>query len=85
MDHAQIVSALKTFIARDILEDDSVDLDADTPLLKLQIIDSFSVLELLLFINNEFNIEIPLETVSLEDLENIGSIADLILSVNGRN
>ena len=83
MDHAQIVTALKTFIERDILEDDSVDLDADTPLLKLRIIDLFSVLELLLFINNEFNVEIALETVSLEDLQNIGSIADLVLSANG--
>lgn len=85
MDHAQIVSTLKTFIERDILEDDSAHLDADTPLLKLRIIDSFSVLELLLFINSELNVEIPLETVSLQDLQNIGSIADLILSVNGRN
>jgi acyl carrier protein len=82
MERQQVLVRLKALVKQQILQDESVQVDETTPLLELGVLDSFVVLSLLALIEAEFSIEIPLETLTLGQLEDLNSIADLIVKLN---
>lgn len=65
-----------------ILGDEATNLDATTPLLGLGVLDSFALMQLASLIETEFRVEIPLESLKLDHLKDLNSIADLIIDLN---
>ncbi len=55
-----------------------VPLDDDTPLLESGILDSTGVMELVLFVGEEFGIEVPAEDLLPENFDSINVLANYI-------
>lgn len=58
--------------------DGRAELDADTPLLEWGILDSFSVAELLNFIEQHFGVTVPLCSVSPQHFSSLRALAGLV-------
>jgi acyl carrier protein len=58
--------------------DGRAELDADTPLLEWGILDSFSVAELLTFIEQHFGVSVPLSSVSPQHFGTLRALAALV-------
>jgi acyl carrier protein len=70
---------LKKFIIEEIA-DDSEEIEYTSPLMSSGIIDSISSLQLVSFIEDNFNIEFLPHEVTQENLENINTIVEFIES-----
>ncbi len=79
MNKSDVTKTLKAFIASELLDGDDGDLDETTPLLELNLLNSFSIISLLAFFESEFDLEIPLESVPIDRLKHLDSMADLVL------
>jgi acyl carrier protein len=75
----EIFEGLKRHVADEMLEGKAIGLDADTPLLELGLIDSFSVIILQAFIRDRFQIEVPHSELFAKNLKNLGTLTDLLL------
>lgn len=79
MEKADVIKSLKAFVATELLEGDDGDLDEKTPLLELKLLDSFSIINLLSFFESEFGVEIPIESLSINRLKDLDTMADLVI------
>lgn len=68
---------IHSYMARELLQGDGVDLTDSTPLLELGILDSFSTLKLVAWIESQYSIKIGAEDVTGENFATIDSIAGL--------
>lgn len=73
MDAETIITEIKKYIEKNILAE-SVQIDADT-VLKQAGIDSFSTVEIILFIERKFGIAIPDEKLVPENFKTIRALA----------
>lgn len=73
-----LLNDLMQFINQEIMEGQGEDLQIDTPLLELGIIDSLSMVNLLTFIDRQYGIEIPADQALPEHFKDVESIAQLI-------
>ena len=69
---------VQTFILRELLRDEDVDLRADETLFSSGLLDSFAVTPLMLFLEDRFGIRIPVSAVTLADFDTIDKILDLV-------
>lgn len=77
----QIADTLKDFIVQQLLDEDvqeEVSLGLDTPLFELKILDSLAVVTLVNFISGTFNVQVPLESLTTDNLRSIGSMGELV-------
>jgi pimeloyl-ACP methyl ester carboxylesterase/acyl carrier protein len=72
-----IIPPLVEFVSAEILHGEE-DLDENTPLLALGVIDSLSMVSLLDFIQRTFHVVVPNDSVTVENFEDINAIADLV-------
>jgi acyl carrier protein len=72
------VQPLHTFVVQEFLEGQGEDLDRDSPLLELGIIDSFSLAELVSWCDERFGIRIPERELTPENLASINALAQLL-------
>jgi len=79
MQKSSVVNSLKAFITQEILQDEKTNLDDSTPLLEEGLLDSFSVMNLLCFIESELGIEIALESVPIERFKDLDALADFVI------
>ncbi len=73
--------ALRKFIINDLIRDPSYDLKNDEPLISGGLIDSFSLVELQLFIEQEYGIHIEDTELTAESIDKVD---DLIALINAR-
>jgi len=79
MSREKIEELLFTYISQEILKGKAEDLNNTTPLLDLGLLDSFSIISLLSYIEKTFATDIPLEKITPSvDLKDISHIADMI-------
>ncbi len=82
---SQISSTLKRFILDELApEVDSADLQDDDSLLDSGILDSFGIMSLLAFIEQEYGVEVPAEDIEPENFETIAAIAQTVGTFLGR-
>lgn len=74
-----IEEGLRRFIGQE-LDAPQEALGSDYPLIKNHVIDSLGLLQIVTFIENEFEIEVQDEEVASENFESISSIAKLVES-----
>lgn len=68
---------LRRFVAEELLEGRADELDHDTPLLELGVIDSFSLAEIVTFVEAQFAIAIPDGELKPTSFASVGAIAEL--------
>ena len=66
------------YIRDEYLEDDDMDLDADTPLISSGIVDSFSMVSLKMYLEDEYDITMTDEEASTEAFDTVNSIVELV-------
>jgi 2-hydroxymuconate-semialdehyde hydrolase len=79
MAREQIYNHLRSFIVDQLLDGDGEDLDADTRLLEVGIIDSMTMINLIAFIERRFELLIPHADVTPTNFETLGAVVDLVL------
>ncbi len=67
---------------RDVIGFDG-EVDADTDLLERKVLDSFNVVEMALFIQSKFNVELEAEDLVRSNLARLSSMLDLIARKRG--
>ena len=73
-----IIEKLTAYISTIALGKKHVSIEANTPLISSGIIDSFELIDLSLFVEDEFNVEIKDTELSASVFDNVNQLADLI-------
>jgi acyl carrier protein len=76
--------ALKAFIVNELLDGEDADFNEFTPLLEWGIIDSISMVRLLVFVDSQFGINVDQAAVTAPDVMNLAAFANLLARA-GRN
>jgi len=74
----EIKNRIREFIITNFVTASGVFIDDTTALLESGIIDSTGVMEMLLFVEEEFDIEVPPEDLLPENFNSIAGLADYI-------
>lgn len=77
-----VESALIEYISKHILRIPFADLNAKTMLLDKGLIDSFGIIELVLFIEKTFKLTLSEEDINLKNFSSVGAIYKMILDKN---
>ncbi|MBW4565585.1 MAG: acyl carrier protein [Mojavia pulchra JT2-VF2] len=81
MQRSEVLQQLRDYISLEVLNGNHDDLDDSTPLLEWGILNSFELARILTFIQNQFDIEVPIDKVVAEHFKDISSITDLMLNL----
>ncbi len=76
----EIVQTLSTYIATQILKQPKRVIKLDEPLLSNGLIDSFSLVDLSLFVEKQFNVYIDNTELNRESFDTLAQLANLIQS-----
>ena len=66
------------YIRKEFLDEEEVDLNYDTPLISSGYVDSFSMVSLLVFLENKFKVKIPPGKATPEAFDSVNKIIDLV-------
>jgi acyl carrier protein len=77
---SELIPQLSTFIAEKILKQSGRAIEADEPLLSSGLIDSFSLMDLALFIEDTFGVRIEDTELNVDNFDNLSQLASLIES-----
>src|ERR1051326_2032425 len=78
IEASEILSELKNFIANQLLDGQDSGLDAATPLLEWGVLDSLTMISLLTFTEERFEIQVPDEEVRPENFENLQALTNML-------
>jgi len=74
------VTILSKYIADKVLKQPNYPLDAKTPLVSTGLVDSFSLVDLALFIEDTFEVRIEDSELNVETFDTLSQLSDLIQS-----
>jgi acyl carrier protein len=74
-----ILDALRRFLNERILQDSTVTIEPDTPLLEWGILNSVSTMRLIGFIRERFQVDVPPEEVAGRNFKDLRSITQLLV------
>ena len=81
----EMVAEVIQFIREEYLEDESMVIEIDTPLISSGIVDSFSMVSLKMYLEDTYNIKMTDEEASTEAFDTVRSICNLVNSILARN
>jgi acyl carrier protein len=84
MERQETLKILKDLLKAEFFGGDPIELDASTPLLRQGILDSFSLLQLTVRLEETFGVPINVENLRLEQFEDLNAICDLVESMRGQ-
>ncbi len=80
---ADIKDEILDYVKDEYLEDDDdMEITYDTPLITGGIVDSFSMVSLKVFLENNYNIQIPDSKATPEAFDNVNKIVELLKEFN---
>ena len=78
MDDAAAERDVRRYLLRDLIRDEDLDLERDEPIFSSGLLDSFSVTQLICFLEDQFGVRIAISEVILQDFDTIGRILELV-------
>ncbi|MCX6256109.1 MAG: acyl carrier protein [Bacteroidia bacterium] len=66
------------YVKKEYMEDEDEEITFDTPLISSGYVDSFSMVSLLVFLENKFKIKIPPEKATPEAFDSVNNIVTLV-------
>lgn len=75
-----LISTLSSFIAREILKQPGRELAPDAPLISSGLIDSFSLMDIALFVEDTFGVRIEDTELNAETFDTLQQLTDLVES-----
>ena len=79
MDLEEMKDLVLNYIIKEYMEDEEIELTYDTPLISSGYVDSFSMVSLLVFIENKFKIKIPAIKATPEAFDSVNKIIGLVI------
>jgi acyl carrier protein len=83
MQDQVILDSLRDYVTERILQDPSVTIEPDTPLLEWGILNSISTVQLIGFIRERFQVDVPPEEVAGRNFKDLRSISQLLAQLDG--
>lgn len=84
MQSQVVFESLRAYVSERVLQDPSVAIEPDTPLLEWGILNSISTVQLIGFIREHFQIEVPPEEVSGRNFRDLRSISQLLAQLDSK-
>lgn len=84
MQSQVVFESLRAYVSERVLQDPSVAIEPDTPLLEWGILNSISTVQLIGFIREHFHIEVPPEEVSGRNFRDLRSISQLLAQLDSK-
>jgi clorobiocin biosynthesis protein CloN5 len=78
----EIIEDLKEFLEDEVLREKTPDLDSETPLLELGILNSLSMARMIAFIRERYGLFVPAEKIVGRNFKSLGQIAELVIGVD---
>jgi acyl carrier protein len=78
MDTDEIKDIVMEFIYKEFIEIEDTKITFETPLITSGLIDSFSMVSLLVFLENKFKVKIPPDKATPDSFDSINKIAALV-------
>jgi len=69
---------VRNYVTKEYIDDEDVTITYDTPLISSGYVDSFSMVSLLVFLENKFKIKIPPSKATPEAFDSVNSIVALV-------
>jgi acyl carrier protein len=66
------------YVIKEYIEDEDQEITYDTPLISSGYVDSFSMISLLVFIENKFKIKVPPNEATPDAFDSVNKIIDLV-------
>jgi acyl carrier protein len=82
MKREDIESKLQGLVVSELLEGKGEGIAPSTPLLELGLINSLSIMMVVRFIEEQFEVSVPSELLTPENLRSISSMADMVLRLS---
>jgi acyl carrier protein len=84
MQDQVVLDSLRAYVSERILQDPSVTIEPDTPLLEWGILNSISTVQLIGFIREQFQVDVPPEEVAGRNFKDLRSIGQLLAQLEGK-
>jgi acyl carrier protein len=84
MHERVVLDTLRSYVNERILQDSTVTIEPDTPLLEWGILNSVSTVQLIGFIRERFQVDVPPEEVAGRNFRDLQSITQLLEQLNGQ-
>lgn len=84
MQYQVVLDSLRAYVSERILQDPSVTIEPDTPLLEWGILNSISTVQLIGFIREQFQVDVPPEEVAGRNFKDLRSISQLLAQLEGK-
>ena len=81
MTREEMLSELKQYVGRELLDGRDAGLDEHTPLLEWGVLDSLSVAELVNFTSERFEIDVPQGEVTPDNLKDLDAYVGMLMRV----
>jgi acyl carrier protein/D-alanine--poly(phosphoribitol) ligase subunit 2 len=78
MNSEEMKDLVLNYVIKEYLEDEDIEITCDTPLISSGYVDSFSMVSLLVFIENKFKIKIPPNKATPEAFDSVNKIIALV-------
>ena len=80
MEEAEVRTAIRTYITREFIRDESYDLGDDEPIISGGLMDSFSLAELGVFVEDEFDVYIPDPDLTVAKMDTLNQMVARVLA-----
>lgn len=84
MQDQVVLDNLRAYVTERILQDPSVTIEPDTPLLEWGILNSISTVQLVGYIREEFHVDVPPEEVAGRNFKDLRSISQLLAQLHAQ-
>jgi len=78
MNTEEMKELVLNYVKKEYIDDDDTEITNDTPLISSGYVDSFSMVSLLVFLENKFKIKIPSSKATPEAFDTVNSIVALV-------
>jgi acyl carrier protein/D-alanine--poly(phosphoribitol) ligase subunit 2 len=78
MSMEEMKDLILQYVIKEYLEDEDTEITYDTPLISSGYVDSFSMVSLLVFLENKFKIKIPSSKATPEAFDSVNNIVTLV-------
>ncbi|MGH2510003.1 MAG: phosphopantetheine-binding protein [Ktedonobacteraceae bacterium] len=83
MQRTKVLEQLQNYFIYQVLDGNGMGLDDTTPLLEWGLINSIEIVRLLNFMNKQFEIDLPMNQLTADNLVDLGAITDMVLRNQG--
>jgi len=78
MNIEEMKDLVLNYVIKEYIEDEDAEIACDTPLISSGYVDSFSMVSLLVFLENKFKIKIPSSKATPEAFDSVNNIVALV-------